>query len=146
MQAGKNVAIALGRCRGNVRSQARIDPAAQSSLSQGSKMVMVVVVINVLISLACLYVARRIVKLRSQLAKAANAIVGAERSTHSVLNKAPKAISKGELGVNKLRSRYDKLELQLQQVQKILALIGLVQNVWRRRSKAKKPKFRQKLL
>lgn len=94
-------------------------------------MVTVVVVLNVLISLLCLYVAWQVWNLRRTLAAVVNAIAIAERNTYTVLHGAPNAIYKGQLGVHGLRERYQQLELQLQQVQKILTVLGLLQSLLR---------------
>ncbi len=94
-------------------------------------MVTVVVVLNVLISLLCLYVAWQVWNLRRTLAVVVDAITIAERNTYAVLHGAPNAISKGQLGVHGLRERYQQLELQLQQVQKVLTVLGLLQSLLR---------------
>lgn len=91
---------------------------------------MVVVGFNVLISLLCLYVAWRLWKLRRALAAAAKAIASAERSTYNVLHGAPRAIYRGQTGVYGLSERYGHLELQLQRVRQVLALLGWVQRTW----------------
>jgi len=94
-------------------------------------MVTVVVVLNVLISLLCLYVAWQVWNLRRTLAAVVDAITIAERNTYNLLQGAPNAISKGQLGVHGLRERYQQLELQLQQVQKVLTGLGLLQSLLR---------------
>lgn len=94
-------------------------------------MVTVVVVLNVLISLLCLYVAWQVWNLRRTLAAVTEVLNNAERSTYLVLHGAPQAISQGQLGVHGLRESYQQLDLQLQKVQQVLALLGLLQNVWR---------------
>jgi hypothetical protein len=94
-------------------------------------MVTVVVVVNVLISLLCLYVAWQVWNLRRTIAAVADAVTIAERNTYAVLHGAPKAIYPGKLGVHGLRESYQQLELQLQQIQQVLTLLGLVQIFWR---------------
>ncbi|HEY9741048.1 MAG TPA: hypothetical protein V6C90_11210 [Coleofasciculaceae cyanobacterium] len=93
-------------------------------------MFQLVVVLNVLISLLCLYVAWQVWNLRRALATAVDVLTNVERSTYAVLNGAPNAISQGQLGVHGLRERYQQLELQLQQVQQVLTVLGLIQSVW----------------
>jgi hypothetical protein len=94
-------------------------------------MVTVVVVLNVLISLLCLYVAWQVWNLRRTLMVATAILTNVERSTYLVLHGAPNAISQGQLGVHGLRESYQQLDLQLQKVQQVLALIGLLQRAWR---------------
>ncbi|MBD2538581.1 hypothetical protein [Coleofasciculus sp. FACHB-SPT36] len=95
-------------------------------------MVTIVVGFNVLLSLMLLYVAWKIRKLRSRLAKITKILLAAERNTYNVLRGAPKILSKGQLGANLLTERYQQLDPQLQRVQKILALFGLGQKLWLR--------------
>jgi ParB-like chromosome segregation protein Spo0J len=93
-------------------------------------MVAVVIVLNLLIGVGCLVVARRVWKLRSALSKAADALISAERATDKVLSGAPRGIGKGETGVRSLRRQYQNLEVKLLRVQQILKLLGLGQLVW----------------
>jgi hypothetical protein len=93
-------------------------------------MVTVVIVLNLLIATGCLYVAWQVWKLRSALSKASDALVSAERATHSVLSGAPQGIGRGETGVYHLRQQYQQLEVKLLRVQQILKLLGLGQLVW----------------
>lgn len=94
-------------------------------------MVTVVVVINVLISLLCLYVAWFLWNLRRSLSVAADVVTLFDRDTHNALYGAPNAISQGQLGVRASRGSYQKLEIQLQRVQQILAFLGLLQSLLR---------------
>ncbi|MBE9125594.1 MULTISPECIES: hypothetical protein [unclassified Coleofasciculus] len=94
-------------------------------------MVTVVVVFNVLISLLGFYVAWRVWKLRRVLARAADIVAAAERSTYAVLHGTPKTIYRGQLGVEGLRDRYQQLEVQLQRVQRVLLILGLFQRLGR---------------
>lgn len=93
-------------------------------------MVTVVIVINLLISLICLLVAKQVWKLRKKLAKAADGIFSAERKTYKALHGAPPKIYKGQQGISKLHQKYDRLELQRQKLQKVLGLVNMVQKVW----------------
>ncbi len=92
---------------------------------------LVVIVFNVMISLACLYGAWRIWKLRRVLADAANAIAAAERNIHSGLHNAPEPIYRGQIGVRGVRQHYQQLEIQWQKIQQILAVLVLMQGIWR---------------
>jgi hypothetical protein len=94
-------------------------------------MLQIVVGINVLISLLCLYVAWRVWKLRQALAITADVVTAFERNTYLVLHGAPQAIYKGQLGICGLRERYQQLDRQLQQVQQVLTILGLLQRILR---------------
>jgi len=107
-------------------------------------MVTVVVVLNLLISLLCLYVAWRVWNLRRVLAATADALTLAERNTYNVLHGAPNAIYTGQLGVEGLRERYQQLNLQLQRLQQVLTLLGLVQSIWRTTSRRSTMRSRSK--
>lgn len=98
-------------------------------------MVTVVVAINILIALINFYIAWRVWQIRRVLAGAANAILAADRNTYGVLHGAPGAIAQGQKGTKAAREQYRRLEVQLQQLQQILALIGLGQRLWQRRSR-----------
>lgn len=93
-------------------------------------MLTVVVVLNVLISLLCLYVAWQVWNLRRALRATAAAVLLAERNTYNVLHGAPEAITQGQVGIGGARDSYQQLELQLQKVQQVLTLLSLVQKVW----------------
>ena len=92
-------------------------------------MLQVVVILNVLISLLCIYVAWQVWNLRRTLAAAAVVLSDVERNTYAVLHGAPNAISQGQLGVHGLRERYQQLEVQLQKLQQVLILLSLIQRI-----------------
>jgi hypothetical protein len=92
-------------------------------------MVAVVVVINVLISLLCLYVAWFLWNLRRALSVAADVVTLFDRDTHNALYGAPNAISQGQLGIRATRGSYQNLEIQLQRVQQVIAFLGLLQRL-----------------
>lgn len=98
-------------------------------------MLQTVVVLNVLISLLCLYVAWQVWNLRRALAAAADVLTNVERNTYTLLHGAPNNIYLGQLGVHGLKERYQQLQLQLQRVQQVLALLGLIQSVFLRQSR-----------
>jgi len=93
-------------------------------------MLTVVVVLNVLISLLCLYVAWQVWNLRRVISSTTDAVLLAERNTYKVLHGAPEAISQGQEGIGGARDSYQQLELQLQKIQQVLTLLSLVQRVW----------------
>ncbi|NEO32279.1 MAG: hypothetical protein F6K36_17960 [Symploca sp. SIO3C6] len=94
-------------------------------------MLVIVLIFNVLISLLCLYVAWQVWNLRQALANAAEIMTAAERSVYNVLHNAPDAIEKGQLGADRLRHSYQRLELQIKQIRQVLMLLGLVNSIWR---------------
>lgn len=98
-------------------------------------MLTVVLVLNALIALLCLYVAWQVWKLRRVLASVADTLISVERSTYAVLHGAPIAIAKGKQGTHKLRQQYRQLESQLQRAEQVLGLLSLGQRAWQRRSK-----------
>lgn len=95
-------------------------------------MVTVVVVINILISLILLYVARRVWQLKKQLAFIADRLTAYERNTHAVLCNAPENISAGQRGIHNLRQGNQGLQVQIQQVRQIVSLLFLGRRVWGR--------------
>ncbi|HEY9619912.1 MAG TPA: hypothetical protein V6C78_06070 [Crinalium sp.] len=97
-------------------------------------MLIIVLSLNGLIALGCLYGVWRVVKLRRSLSRAADALTTAEQICHRVLHNAPEAIMQGQLGSYELRQYYRQLKPQLRQAQQILALFGMGQAIWRRRS------------
>jgi hypothetical protein len=97
-------------------------------------MVMVVVILNCLIALCCLYAAWKIWWLRRFLAKVTATLMAAERNTHAVLSGAPEGIGSGQMGIYQLRRSYQQLQPQLRQLHQILRWVRLGQRAWLRRS------------
>ena len=95
-------------------------------------MVTVVVIINLLLALLCLYGASRMWQLRRSFAQAANALIMAEKSTHEVLYGAPQAIMQGQIGAQQVRVRYHQLEPKLSQAQRALIMLGSSRLFWQR--------------
>ncbi|MBE9177517.1 hypothetical protein IQ268_02865 [Oculatella sp. LEGE 06141] len=97
-------------------------------------MVTIVIGLNCLIAVICLFVAWQMLNVRRKLAAIANKLIAAERSTHAVLSKSPNAIIKGQKGVYRLQQQYQQLEPQLQRLKQIMALFRFGQTIWRWRS------------
>lgn len=95
-------------------------------------MVTVVVVINLAIALMLLYVAWRLRLLRQRLTRVANTLIAIERSTHAVLWRAPNTIFVSQAGINRLLQGNEPLQLQLQQVRQVLALLVFGRQAWQR--------------
>lgn len=98
-------------------------------------MLTAVVIINLLISLVCFYIAAKVWKIRRTIARLEIAIAAMERSSSNVLSTSPEFLGKRQQGTLQLRRRYQQLELQLQQVQQLLGLLGLGRTLWRRRAR-----------
>lgn len=88
-------------------------------------MVAVVVVLNVLLALYGIQLARQMWGLRQALARAADALILAEQNTHSVLSGAPEAIRKQQLTAHQLREKYQQLEPKFRQARQALIVLGL---------------------
>lgn len=93
-----------------------------------------VVVLNTLIAAINFYIAWRVWKIRRTLAGVTKGIIAAERNTYNVLHPAPQAIYVGQKGTGALRKQYRQLEIQLERLEQILALLRLGVGVWGRRS------------
>ncbi len=100
-------------------------------------MLTVVILINLVIAFACLYVALRVWKLRHTLAKAADVLSSAERATHAVLSGAPESISKGQQGLDQLGQKYQQLEPQLRKAQQALFVLGIGRSLWQQQSRSR---------
>ena len=98
-------------------------------------MLTAVVIINLLISLVCFYIAAKVWKIRGTIARLEIRIAGMERRSSNVLSTSPGFLAKRQQGARQLRRRYQQLELQLQQVQQLLGLLGLGRMLWRRRDR-----------
>ena len=98
-------------------------------------MLSAVVIINLLISLVCFYIAAKVWKIRRTIARFEIRIAAIERCSSNVLSTSPGFLGKRQQGVRQLRWRYQQLVLQLQQVQQLLGLLGLGRMLWRRRDR-----------
>jgi hypothetical protein len=96
-------------------------------------MLTVVLVINGLIGLVCLFVAWRLWKLKNQLSRAADTLISLERSVHRVLHGAPGYITRGQSSTHRLRHNLKQLERQLQRIQQMMTLLSIGQRLWQRR-------------
>ncbi|MEG4109796.1 hypothetical protein [Microcoleus sp. S13_C5] len=94
-----------------------------------------VVIINILISLVCFYIAAKVWKIRRTIARLEIRIAAIERCSSNVLSTSPDFLGKRQQGTRQLRRRYQQLELQLEQVQQLLGLLGLGRMLWSRRDR-----------
>ncbi|MEG4348940.1 hypothetical protein QUA74_04250 [Microcoleus sp. LAD1_D3] len=98
-------------------------------------MLTAVVIINLLISLVGFYIAAKVWKIRRTIARLEMRIEAMERSSSKVLSTSPDFLGKRQQGTRQVRRRYQQLELQLQQVQQLLGLLGLGRMLWSRRAR-----------
>ena len=98
-------------------------------------MLSAVVIINLLISLVCFYIAAKVWKIRRTIALFEIRIAAIERCSSNVLSTSPHFFANRQQGARQLRLRYQQLELQLQQVQQLLGLLGLGRMLWSRRAR-----------
>jgi|GEM_PF-652623 len=88
---------------------------------------------NLVVSLVCLFIAWKLWQLRLSLARAAQTLSSVERKTHWVLAPAPRYIMIGERGTHRLREQLQRLDGQLQQLQKLLGILSFSLSLWQRR-------------
>ncbi|MEG4007893.1 hypothetical protein QUA21_20285 [Microcoleus sp. Pol1B3] len=98
-------------------------------------MLSAVVIINLLISVVCFYIAAKVWKMRRTIARLEIRIAAIQRCSSNVLSMSPDFLGKRQQGTRQLRLRYQQLELQLQQVQQLLGLLGLGRMLWSRRDR-----------
>ena len=94
-----------------------------------------VVIINLLISVVCFYIAAKVWKIRGTIARLEIRIAAMERCSSNVLSTSPDFLGKRQQGTRQLRRRYQQLELQLQQVQQLFGLLGFGRMLWSRRDR-----------
>ena len=100
----------------------------------------VIILINVLISAICLYLAWKLWQIGRQVENAAQAVLDAERATYNVLHPSPEAIAPATTGIRNLRQQYGHLQEQSERAGRLLAIANLLTKVlWR-------GKYRQALL
>ncbi len=95
-------------------------------------MVVTIVIINVLIALLLLYIARRVWLLRQKLQRLNNKLIAINRSTGAALAGTPNAIYTGQRGIYQLKQRNEPLQIQMQRVRQILSLLSVGQQAWQR--------------
>ncbi|WP_009633621.1 hypothetical protein [Synechocystis sp. PCC 7509] len=95
-------------------------------------MVVTIVIINVLIALILLYIARRVWLLRQKLQRLNNKLIAINRSTGAALAGTPNAIYKGQMGIYQLKQRNEPLQIQIQRVRQVLSLLSIGQQAWQR--------------
>jgi HAMP domain-containing protein len=89
-----------------------------------------VLIFNLVVACVCFYVASQIWAWRGAMAQTADALIEAERVTHEVLNGAPNGIMQGQLATYEVRQSYRQLDRQLQQLQKVMAILRFFSGFW----------------
>jgi cell division protein FtsB len=97
-----------------------------------------VLVVNILLSLLGFYLAWKIWQVSRTLSNVADSIARAEQSTNQGLRQSPTAIAVAEQGTGRLREKYRQLNLQIQQLQKILSVLKTIRGFWQRRSRSRR--------
>jgi hypothetical protein len=93
-------------------------------------MLIVVVIWNVLLSLALLYLAVKILLFKQKLVNITNVLTVAERNTSAVLSNAPSAILMRQQNIHNLRQVNQILSLQIYQIRQIFGLFVLGLQLW----------------
>jgi hypothetical protein len=86
----------------------------------------VAVTLDLVIALFCFFVAWRLWQLSKSLGAAADALTNWDHKAYRILNPdvVPPAILRGQSGTTALRLRYGQLQLQLQRLEQIMAVVG----------------------
>jgi hypothetical protein len=87
-------------------------------------MLIAILIFNGLLALMCFAIAGQMWQWRQALARAADALQEADRVSHEVLHNAPVDIGAGQSASHHLRQSYRQLAGQVQQIQRVLGLVG----------------------
>jgi hypothetical protein len=93
-------------------------------------MVTIVVLINILISLILLYLAKQLRKAKGALALITDIFNQYERASYAALHTAPANIHLAQEKIQNLRLEEQILKQQIQQLRQILSLIVLVKQIY----------------
>ncbi|OLP16108.1 hypothetical protein BST81_23065 [Leptolyngbya sp. 'hensonii'] len=93
-------------------------------------MITAIIATNVVIALACFYLAWKIWQMKGFLARAANRLTAYERATRRGLAVSPPAILWAQRGTYQLRQRYRGLEPQVEKLRQVLLLLGWASGWW----------------
>ncbi|MGL5059003.1 MAG: hypothetical protein ACRC62_03390 [Microcoleus sp.] len=99
-------------------------------------MLTAVVIINLLISLACFYIALRMRQVRREIVLFEKRIVALDRCCSNVLSQSPAFFAQRQQGTREFRGQYRQLAQQLVQVQQLLGLLGWGRRLWVRRNRS----------
>ncbi|NEP48607.1 MAG: hypothetical protein F6K65_07130 [Moorea sp. SIO3C2] len=88
-----------------------------------------VIVINIVLSLFCLYIAWQVWRLGQWLSSMANRLERVEGRISNKLYSAPKAIVIGQVGIHGLREEYQQLQVKVHTLKQIFLLLGMLQKI-----------------
>jgi len=97
-----------------------------------------VVLINVTIAVGCFYVAGRIWALRHRLLRLEQRALLLERRLERVLRQTTQVFERQQIRTYNLKHQYLSLQIQLEQIRKILALVSFGLGIWRGRLRRQK--------
>lgn len=95
-------------------------------------MIFFVVTINLLVAIFNIYLAFKIWQIRKIIRLITLIIANCEIYLGYVLNHAPDIIKQRQENVYQLRQRYQLLQLQIQQIRRIIILVTWISRIWRR--------------
>ncbi|MGF1495940.1 MAG: hypothetical protein ACFB8W_03830 [Elainellaceae cyanobacterium] len=98
-------------------------------------MVILVILINLAIAIACLRLAWYLWALYERLVKLTALLQAVEGQSASLLQDATAALDRGEIEMGQLRQRYRQQVRRFQQLQTLASLLGMGWTVWQRRTR-----------
>ncbi|MGD1716302.1 hypothetical protein [Dapis sp. BLCC M172] len=98
-------------------------------------MLWLVIEVNIIISIFGFYLAWKIWIFRQILLEVERNLSLIDNCTDKILTKTPKLLQLRLQRVNQLRQLYQQLNLQVQQVQQVIAMFWLLRRIWHRYSR-----------
>ncbi len=95
-------------------------------------MLWLVIELNIIISIFCFYLAWRIRKFQQILLQVEQTLSLIDNCTNKILTKTPEFLQQRQQRVNQLRQLYQQLDLQVKQVQQVVAMFWLIRTIWHR--------------
>ena len=95
-------------------------------------MLWLVIELNIVISTFCFYLAWRIWKFRQILLQVEKTLTLIENCTDNFLKKSPNFFELRKNRASKIRKLYRDFELQIKQVQEVMAMFWLIGTIWHR--------------
>lgn len=97
-------------------------------------MVTVVLIFNVALAGLCWYGAWRVWRLRQTFAEIADRLTLAEQQLYHLLHETPSTLLQAQQNTQQWRYQYGIIQGRIQQVQQLMALLGLGRLVWQQYS------------